>query len=137
MIKQHMQCEPCTTERGGITRMEGGKMRRNLEFNPDETESSDLKSSYKTGYVVAENLIQRMHAESSGGHDYSCETRQGEAPSSYRASAKLSSTTQKEKFRKSVSSKACCRGYESRESSSGHFSVNSWAILDHPHTLGQ
>ena len=78
-----------------------------------------------------------MHAESSDGHDYSCETRQGEESSSYGASEKLSSTTHKEKFRKSVSSKACYRGYESRESLTEHFSVNPWAIVDHSHTMRQ
>ena len=75
MIKQHMHCGPCTTGRGGITPVECDEPGRSREFNRDETEISDLKSSYKTNYVIAENLNQHMHAESSSGHDYSCEAR--------------------------------------------------------------
>ena len=138
MIKQHMQCGSYTTGRGGTTQVECNEIGGSQEFNRDETESLDLKSSYKIDYVTAENLIYRhMHAESSSGHDYSCETRQGEELSSYGTSEKFSSTTEKEKIRKSVSSNACFRDYESKESSNKYFSVNSWAILDHPRTLRQ
>jgi hypothetical protein len=105
--------------------------------NKDETESSGLKSSYKTSYGATENLFQHMHPESNGGHEHSYETGQGTELSSYKPSKKISNTTQKEKFKNSVSSAACCRDYENKENSNEQFSINPWAILDHPHTARQ
>jgi hypothetical protein len=57
--------------------------------------------------------------------------------SSYKPSREISNTTQKKKFRNSVSSAACCRDYENRENSNEHFSINPWAIFDHLHTERQ
>ena len=137
MIKQHMQCGPCATRRGGIARVECDEIGGSHEFDRDETASSHLKSSYKTDYVNVENLNQHMHAESSSGHGYSCEAKQREELLSYGASEKFSSTSAKEKLRKSVSGNACFRNYESRESPNKYFLVNPWAILDHPRTTRQ
>ena len=137
MIKQHMKGESCTTGRSVVLRAENGSTRENQEVNRGETESSDSRSSCKTNYGIAENLFQHIQTESRGGHEHSCETRRETELSSCKPSRKISSTTQKEKFKNSVSSKACCRSYESRENSNEHFSVNPWAILDRPHTAGQ
>ena len=102
MIKQHMKCESCTTERGGIPRVESGSTRKNQEVNRDETWSSDSRSSHKTSCGVAENLFQHTQAEARGGHECSCETGQVTELSSYKPSRKISNTTQTEKFRNSV-----------------------------------
>lgn len=137
MIKQHMKGESCTTGRSVVLRAENGSTRENQEVNRGETESSDSRSSCKTNYGIAENLFQHIQTESRGGHEHSCETRRETELSSRKPSRKISGTAQKEKFKNSVSSKACCRSYESRENSNEHFSVNPWAILDRPHTTGQ
>ena len=99
MIKQHMKCESCTMERGGVLQIESGSTRRNQEVNRDQTGNSDSRSSYKTSYGAAENLFQHNQTESRGGHEYSCETRQEAELSSYKPSKKISNTTQKEKLR--------------------------------------
>ena len=70
MIKQHMQCGPCATRRGGVTRIEFDEIGGNQEFDRDETKGSHLKSSYKidtSRLLHAENLNQHMHAESGSG----------------------------------------------------------------------
>ena len=92
-------------------------------------ESAD---SYKTSYGTAENSFQHSQTESGGGHEYLDETGQEVELSSYKTSKKISSTTQKGKFRNSISSAACCRDYENRENSKGHFSVNPWTTSDCP-----
>ena len=99
MIKQHMKGESCTTERSVILRAESGSTRENQEVNRGETESSDSRSSYKTNYGIAENLFQHIQTESRGGHEHSCETRQGTELSSYKPSKQISNTTQKENLR--------------------------------------
>ena len=138
MIKQHMKGESCTTERSVVLRAENGSTRENQEVNRGETESSDSRSSCKTNYGIAENLFQHIQTESRGGHEHSCETRRETELSSCKPSRKISSTTQKEKFKNSVSSaRRAAEATRSRENSNEHFSVNPWAILDRPHTAGQ
>ena len=105
--------------------------------NRGETEDSDFRSSYKTSYASGENSIQHKRVKSSDNYDHSYEARQGRESSSTRMTKKHSNTTQKKKFRKSVSNRPCCRNHESRESSNEQSSANPWAIFDHPHTAGK
>ena len=90
----------------------------------------EFRDSYKTSYGAAENSFQRSQRESRGGHEYLSETGQEAELSSYKPSKKISSTTQKEKFRNS-------RDYENGENSRERFSVNPWATSDCPHTARQ
>ena len=57
--------------------------------------------------------------------------------SSSRVAENHSNATRVKKFGNSVLNRPCCRNHESRESSNEQFSVNPWAIFDHPHTTRQ
>jgi len=84
---------------GGESLEEHDNARRFGATHREENRNLEFRDSYKTSYGAAENLSQHSQTESRGGHEYLSETEQGAELSSFEPLEKISSTTQKEKFR--------------------------------------